>query len=79
MANSLGASEVLEIQDGVWLSYATLAKSIMLVVSALVCLRLYLYLTKGEYRSSVQMDGKTVIVTGANAGRWRCSRMIVKF
>lgn len=50
-----------------------------LAVAALVCgalallalINLYCFLTLGVFRGKERMEGKTVIVTGANSGKYR--------
>lgn len=68
MADSLESSEAWNNPDYASHSYATFAKTLMMVVGTLVVLRTYTSLAKGKCQSSAQMDGKTVIVTGANTG-----------
>ncbi|XP_042149954.1 retinol dehydrogenase 11-like [Ixodes scapularis] len=52
---------------GVALSLAT-SKIVLLVAVGLLCLKLYLVHSKGVCRSTQTLEGKTVIVTGGNAG-----------
>lgn len=53
----------------IWLhTWTCVAKSILIAVTSLVGLKLYLHLTKGIYRGTRQMQRKTVIITGGNAG-----------
>lgn len=41
---------------------------LLVALVAALCLKVYLVYVKGIYRSTKRMDGKTVIVTGSNAG-----------
>lgn len=52
---------------GVALSLAT-SKIVLLVAVGLLCLKLYLVHSKGVCRSTQTLEGKTIIVTGGNAG-----------
>lgn len=47
------------------IAIAIIVTGALVVISAL---RLYCYLTLGKCRSKEKMDGKTVLITGANGG-----------
>jgi len=40
----------------------------LISVFCLVALKTYVFITNGMYRSKIRLDGKTVIITGANTG-----------
>lgn len=44
------------------------SKLVLLLIVGLACLKLYLVHSKGVFRSTQMLDGKTAIVTGGNAG-----------
>ncbi|CAH0770698.1 unnamed protein product [Bemisia tabaci] len=59
--------EYLQAQSSVHL-YVLAAATVVLSVLAVCLVQFYNYLTKGRCTSTKRMDGKTVIITGANSG-----------
>ncbi|CAN7996246.1 unnamed protein product [Ixodes hexagonus] len=53
---------------GLWIFIGIAAAILLLFVVLVLCLKLYYYCIKGVCRSPQQMNGKTVIITGGNAG-----------
>lgn len=43
--------------------------SILITIVALIIIKVYNWLTTGMYRGTETMEGKVVIVTGANSGK----------
>lgn len=54
--------------DALATAWARLLRVLLVVLVAALCLKVYLVYVKGIYRNNKRMDGKTVIVTGSNAG-----------
>lgn len=54
--------------DALGAAWTRLLRTLLVVVVAALCLKVYLVCVKGIYKSTKRMEGKTVIVTGSNAG-----------
>lgn len=65
---TLGSGVHSDEETSVALFWLILGRTLLYVIAAALCLRLYATWTKGIYKGTGRMDGKTVIVTGSNSG-----------